>query len=134
MIVTELTKEIYDKYPKVVDMLVKKLHHFYLNPELRIEVLHCEQKIVFNIKNYDFCDIPFSMIYGLLEDFFKQYNIDLFFLLLNYIEGINTKSGFVDKTNYKKQIESKISFKKNYKLFQKKVILEACKILEKRLK
>jgi len=74
MTVTELTKDIYAKYTKVWDMFIMDyLPEFEYNtnltfyPDNGLSVNNQGIKVV----------LPFSMLYGLLEDFFDKHDIFL---------------------------------------------------------
>lgn len=120
MEVTELTKEIHDKYPKVYMKIFKYIFSnndfIYLKGGVYSNISYNCYYIYNECHEYKL--LPFSMLYGLLEDFFwKEYNIKLKDILYNILKYTNRPDNFY-----------------HYKKCQQQSILKACEILENKLK
>lgn len=75
MKVNELTAKIHDKYPKVWEKLSRYLNKVRIG-YLNIETLNKDINIAYNSMNRAFWyELPFAMLYGLLEDFFMDHGI-----------------------------------------------------------
>lgn len=134
MTVTELTKEIYEKYPKVWEKITYYLNHKLFNENDKdsdmVIVITSDPYIIID-DGYDSI-IPFSMLYGLLEDFFEDNNIEIIIKKTHYthpdpyiidIFYYNNLINFGAFSNYQKT--------KNEAKYQ--AILKACEILEDKL-
>lgn len=80
----ELTKEIYDKCPKVWETLKSYMFSYKLesvNNEGKYEFMFMFEPfigfLIYDPYELDQIKIPFSMLYGLLEDFFEEKGIDI---------------------------------------------------------
>jgi hypothetical protein len=125
MTASELTKEIYDKYPKVWDKIKDDINGKPIDKEDTTLHIYLQNGIEILFRNpYGIYVIPFSMLYGLLDDFFKEYNIFLYDELISiaYEYSINNPA----------QGESVVN-KDSYDFFKQQAILKACEILEEQL-
>jgi hypothetical protein len=122
----ELTYEIYFFYPKVWDLLNKTIKNKQLKEEtcpIRIGTYKHEIIIYYHDKNFI---VPFNMLYGLLVDFFDNYDV---FISVSYeYDGITEMEYFIGLI---------VSGNKEYNVeygtrqeAQQQAILKACEILE----
>lgn len=139
MEVTELTKKIHDEYPKVWECLENTYDNIKLSNEYLIDIYFEQTDIqfVYFAENgmYKLDKIPFSMLYGLLEDFFEENGVVI--LYEYYFDGFSSKETYYKITIIEKEtleylscIRSKTKIAKEAK---EQAILEACGILEERL-
>lgn len=131
MTVTKLTTEIYNKYPKVLGKFSNFLKSYegYIKPFVfDIKSLGIYLKCYFD-GCYDcgsgnkYTEIPFSILYGLLEDFFDTIDLDL---LSSYLRFYYHKEILLPQTSNKQKLELKNKCKKH-------AILTTCEKLERRL-
>ena len=131
MTVTELTKEIYDKYPKVWGKIKDKYHNQTINNEK-----HCQTSITVFDNKYnkdykvielnDVDSIPFSMLYGLLEDFFEENGI-----IISIGWSLTNAEPFVYYYHIYREIKS--DYYRTKDEAKQQAILKACEILEGKL-
>lgn len=134
----ELVTKIANNYPKVWGKLCTYLFDYKLNNDFSLWV--CEEgenykyfKIVnHNLPDIDDFRIPFIMLYGLLEDFFKDNGI---ILTIEYSFG--TEDNYWSYTitgdhwnNTINQVSDLLDYKNEAK---EQAILKACEILESRI-
>ena len=151
MTVTELTKEIYDKYPNVWDKITEKYNELDID-ECGFNAFFIEDHF-FSIINYgsdQLTNLPFSMLYGLFDDFFEENGIDI--LIFKYLwdddqvvwkdRGYQGKVFFnknneiiewCDEYNRCKECKDQCDDKKSKTEAKYQAILKACEILEKQL-
>ena len=136
MTVTELTKEIYKKYPKVWNTMETYFHKYNLqNNDYMLNMIFKDHEIYLTFGDQiegDHFVIPFNMLYGLLDDFFEDNNIIVFVKPIDYSLYLFE---IIDKEGFSYLFRSK--FKYNYieskTEAQIKAILKACEILEREL-
>jgi hypothetical protein len=118
MQVQELTKKIHSEYPVVWDKL-KNEYNFNNKLFCYVDIYFNDDEIVyFNWSSQNDMEIiPFSILYGLLDQFFKENDIYLHLLLHKNIND------FVVENSMSK-------LKKEYEEIQQQAILKACKIME----
>lgn len=128
---TELTKRIYDKYPKVWEELEDKYNHESIDDVGFISYFFKDYFIsLINYTSNQVALIPFSMLYGILEDFFEENGIFIEIRLLRDFSE-NKISYYFNVYNLKS-----LEFITNSEKFKSKTeakhqaILKACEILE----
>ena len=131
MTVTELTKDIYEKYPKVFSKFLE-----YLMKNLYDNSLHVngEKLFLFNYHGEIYL-IPFSMLYGLLEDFFEENRI---IITIDYYSNNGTyyRMRLLNKETamyFGSWREYRIDGNKSKNKAKYNAILKACEILERKL-
>ena len=134
MKVKELTKEIYDKYPKVWEKLKEK-HDKKSSYKYFSTISYdfsCEQ--IRYLVSLDDClkivPFSFSRLYGLLEDFFEENGI---IIRYRYFERTGFHSYIIYNKKEGKIINSDDRYT-DYRYCQAQAILKACEIFNERLK
>lgn len=139
MQVQELTKKIYKDFPKVWEKMKNSLGYYQtaLNNEDEINNKLDGLSLFFDIRGtidldlelgeyHHYAKIPFSMLYGLLEDFFEENGI-----IINITFDIEEQKYWVEIINdlFSEYCEPENLFgeKDDVKIFS---ILKACEILE----
>lgn len=131
MKVEKLTKEIRTKYPKVWEKLKKEYENKNIDPHIPgLYYDFFDDGEICLYSRYSYL-LPFSMLYGLLEDFFEKNGFA--------IEIKHYSHGFCyDLKKIKNSIPSNCSEKKRYQINSKQkakqlAILKACSFLEDQL-
>ena len=118
----EIIKKISNDFPKLWEKLKAKYHMWSIYKDY-IDLVFSLEKAEFNFYNVRgegyLIPVEFSMLYGLLEDFFDEIDIDLLSAWFRLEYGILLKA---NKPNM--QIKNKA---------REKAILKSCEILEKSL-
>jgi hypothetical protein len=123
MQVQELTKKIHDDFPKVWEKLNKYYSNKILDDYFDYQIfrgdfeIYCETGCCHT--GYEMT-IPFSMLYGLLDEFFRKYDIILHLLLSRIISDYVLENCITE-------------LREKYEEFQQQVIFQACEIMEGKL-
>jgi hypothetical protein len=119
----ELTKEIYDKYPKVWEQIENIVNGDNINT---LETGHEHPYIIYNYDYIGYLNIfPFNMLYGLLVNFFDEKRIIIsvtceLYNVFEYDVLLDSPMRFIsDNKEYKTRQEAQLQ-----------AILKACEILE----
>jgi len=134
------TKEIYDKYPKtwviMRDYLKKYIQHDCASIILDARDCYIEIDYLDFDKYFDTeISIPFSMLYGLLENFFQDNGI---IITIDYYSnnGMYYRTRLLEKETamyFGSWREYRIDGNKSKDYAKCQAVLKACEILEKRL-
>ena len=137
MTASELTKEIYDKYPNVWE----KIKDYFCIENKKItdnyyELYILKNQILLYFKGNGFY-MPLSMLYGLLDDFFEDNAISIsidnayrYKPIIKYLKYKNNKPNFYDFTVVNPENCAFYGSKNEAKIA---AILKACEIMEERL-
>jgi hypothetical protein len=143
MTVKELTQQIYEKYPNVYKLLLVNFYEsqdyqygnysvLLWDDEKSFYFLYYSEDVDCPECYYNYCyeaeveEIPFSMLYGLLEEFFLRHEINC---LLMVTEMLQSYSLMRAGTPF--LISEYIDY---YEKFKYQAILKAAEILENKLK
>lgn len=143
MTVTELTKEICEKYPKVWEKLKEKYDEKYLLETKENDSFYYSldnKSIIIVVENISFNpllystslynEIPFPMLYGLLEDFFDMTGkVNLKSIYDNYFRVFSDR--YIEKNKKILYLGDYVNIKNEAK---QQAILKVCEIMENNLK